>query len=237
MTVQPLQHGFHRQIVLHHLLAIPFAIGGHDVTVRPDLLSQFREHSLLFGIDEFNPSFDPLAPFYRVPAGLDPSGINVDRPSIEAPSQLNGIYVFYHWRTLVLCHTTILCAVVLGSLLTRIMGASTYTTLGRDTNQARGLAEYALRFLADTAGDPDEMVYEKVGQFHLDSVACAVSAIGCGCNAPTILRREALEYRVGGPASRRAVFRLERACDAGKSGGGQLLGGAGMGRQWHEFRL
>ena len=34
----------------------------------------------------------------------------------------------------------------------------------------------------------------KVEQFHLDSVACGVSALAAGANAPTVLRREALEY-------------------------------------------
>jgi 2-methylcitrate dehydratase len=76
------------------------------------------------------------------------------------------------------------------------MARSSYTTLGCETNQARGLAEYALEFLAANAAGPDNAVYQKVELFHLDSVACAVSAIACGCNAPTVLRREALEYRV-----------------------------------------
>jgi 2-methylcitrate dehydratase len=79
------------------------------------------------------------------------------------------------------------------------MANSTYTTLARDTNQARGLAQYALDFLADAASGPSDGVYGKVEQFHLDSIACAVSAIASGCNAPTILRQEALDYRAPNP--------------------------------------
>ncbi len=33
-----------------------------------------------------------------------------------------------------------------------------------------------------------------VERFHLDSIACGVSALACQTNAPTVLRREALEY-------------------------------------------
>jgi 2-methylcitrate dehydratase len=75
------------------------------------------------------------------------------------------------------------------------MANSTYTTLARDTNQARGLAEYAIDFLAHAENSPSEAAYRKVEQFHTDSIACAVSAIACGCNAPSILRQEAFEYR------------------------------------------
>ena len=39
-----------------------------------------------------------------------------------------------------------------------------------------------------------------VERFHLDSMACGVSALACGTNAPTVLRREALEYAVSTPA-------------------------------------
>lgn len=68
-------------------------------------------------------------------------------------------------------------------------------TLPRDTNQVRGLAEYAHRFLAGGFPQPPgEAALRAVERFHLDSVACGVSAIALGTNAPTVLRREALEY-------------------------------------------
>jgi 2-methylcitrate dehydratase len=44
---------------------------------------------------------------------------------------------------------------------------------------------------------PSDAVLNKVEQFHLDSVACGVSAIAAGANAPTVLRQEALEYATG----------------------------------------
>jgi 2-methylcitrate dehydratase len=37
-------------------------------------------------------------------------------------------------------------------------------------------------------------VYQRVELFHRDSVACAVSAIACGTNAPNVLRAEAFDY-------------------------------------------
>jgi len=79
--------------------------------------------------------------------------------------------------------------------------------LPRNTNQVRGLAQYALDFLADKFAEPDDRTYRRVDQFHLDSIACGVSALACGTNAPTLLRREALEYRVDqdAPADVRGV--------------------------------
>ena len=61
-------------------------------------------------------------------------------------------------------------------------------------NQARRLAEYGLRFLQQDEGQPAATVYDKVEQFHRDSVACAVSALALRANAPRVLREEALRY-------------------------------------------
>jgi 2-methylcitrate dehydratase len=69
-----------------------------------------------------------------------------------------------------------------------------YVTLARHENQALGLGHYALDFMAGRLGEPDEPVFGMVERFHLDSIACAVSALACGANAPLVLRREALEY-------------------------------------------
>ncbi len=71
-----------------------------------------------------------------------------------------------------------------------------YVTLPRDENQARGLGQFAIDFISGTFAGPDEAVLRMVERFHLDSIACAVSALACGTNAPTVLRREALEYTV-----------------------------------------
>jgi 2-methylcitrate dehydratase len=66
--------------------------------------------------------------------------------------------------------------------------------LRRDENQARGLAGYAHDFLAGKFDPPGERALRMVERFHLDSMACGVSAIACGTNAPNVLRREAWEY-------------------------------------------
>lgn len=70
-----------------------------------------------------------------------------------------------------------------------------------EDNQARGLAAYALDFLSGRFDPPGEQALRRVERFHLDSVACGVSAIACGANAPNVLRAEAAEY----PCSRGAA--------------------------------
>ena len=69
-----------------------------------------------------------------------------------------------------------------------------YVILRRDSNQARGIGQYAIDFLAGRLGQPSATVLAKVEQFHFDTVACAVAALATGANAPTVLRAEALEY-------------------------------------------
>ncbi len=83
-----------------------------------------------------------------------------------------------------------------------------FVTLPRDQNQARGIGQYAIDFLAGKFAGPDESVLRMVEQFHLDSIACGVSALACGTNAPTVLRREALEYACQRPAARRPLLWL-----------------------------
>ncbi len=75
--------------------------------------------------------------------------------------------------------------------------APSFIELPRDTNQARGIAEYAIRFMQQ--GQPGEAALRQVERFHLDSIACAVSAIACGTNAPCVLRAEAMEYALDDP--------------------------------------
>lgn len=48
-------------------------------------------------------------------------------------------------------------------------------TLPRNTNQVRGLARYAIDFLADRFPEPSDAAYGRVEQFHLDCIACGVS--------------------------------------------------------------
>jgi 2-methylcitrate dehydratase len=76
-----------------------------------------------------------------------------------------------------------------------MLTSNQYLTLGRDSNQARGIGQYARDMIQGRHAGPSESVLRKVEQFHLDSVACGVSALAARANAPTVLRREALEYR------------------------------------------
>ncbi|HEX3727876.1 MAG TPA: MmgE/PrpD family protein [Pirellulales bacterium] len=66
-------------------------------------------------------------------------------------------------------------------------------------NQALAIGRYATDFMAGRWGEPSEAVYQKVEQFHLDSIACGVSALALGANAPRVLRQEALEYDCRAP--------------------------------------
>jgi 2-methylcitrate dehydratase len=81
-----------------------------------------------------------------------------------------------------------------------------FVTLSRESNQARGIAEYALDMVLGQHPGPSEAVLNKVEQFHLDSVACGVSALAAGANAPIVLRREALEYVVAAGAAGVPMF-------------------------------
>ena len=67
-----------------------------------------------------------------------------------------------------------------------------YKTLYANTNQAQGIAEYAIDFLEQPNSNISESVYDRVRLFHTDSVLCGVSAIASRTNAPNILRKEAI---------------------------------------------
>ncbi|QDU26486.1 2-methylcitrate dehydratase [Anatilimnocola aggregata] len=69
-----------------------------------------------------------------------------------------------------------------------------FLLLPRSTNQARGIGQYAIDFLASRWGEPTDEVLTRVEQFHTDSIACGVAALACGAPAPRILRDEALSY-------------------------------------------
>jgi 2-methylcitrate dehydratase len=91
--------------------------------------------------------------------------------------------------------------------------ADEYVTLARDTNQARGIAQYALDMLQGRQEGASAAVHDKVEQFHLDSVACGVSALAGGANAPQVLRREALDYRVDRTTGGSPVAETDEAGD------------------------
>ncbi|GJM19933.1 MAG: hypothetical protein DHS20C14_21460 [Phycisphaeraceae bacterium] len=76
----------------------------------------------------------------------------------------------------------------------------THVTLPADTNQALGIAQYAIDFLSDEPGrrgEPDPAVLERTNLFFTDATICGLSALALGTNAPTVLRNEALIYRIG----------------------------------------
>lgn len=80
------------------------------------------------------------------------------------------------------------------------MSEQTHVTLPADTNQALGLARYAIEFMSNKPGvgaEPDDSVLERVDLFHTDATVCGLSALALGTNAPTVLRDEALRYPAG----------------------------------------
>ena len=52
-----------------------------------------------------------------------------------------------------------------------------YVKLSCRENQAAGIGQYAIDFLAGRLGHPAQAVLAKVEQFHLDSVGCGVAAL------------------------------------------------------------
>ena len=75
------------------------------------------------------------------------------------------------------------------------MAASSSVMLPADSNQALGIAQYAIDFIGGRYGDSiDAAVWEKVEMFHTDSVMCGISALAMKTNAPRVLREEALDY-------------------------------------------
>jgi 2-methylcitrate dehydratase len=75
-------------------------------------------------------------------------------------------------------------------------------TLPSESNQALGLANFAIDFMSEEPGkrgEPDKAVLERTEWFHTDASLCGVSAIALGTNAPTVLREEAAQYAVTGP--------------------------------------
>ncbi len=78
--------------------------------------------------------------------------------------------------------------------------SQTTVTLPADTNQALGLARFAIDFMSadpEIAGDPSPAVLARTTQFFTDACLCGVSAIALGTNAPVLLRDEAHLYPAG----------------------------------------
>lgn len=84
-----------------------------------------------------------------------------------------------------------------------------FTTLPADSNQALGLAEYAIDFMAN--GSPTQSVLDRTNLFFTDACLCGISAIALGTNAPVLLREEATQY----PATGKSVPWAKTAVRAG----------------------
>jgi 2-methylcitrate dehydratase len=83
------------------------------------------------------------------------------------------------------------------------MGDGAFVKLPADSNQALGIAQYAIDFLSGDAskrGAPDASVLKRTGLFHTDAVICGLSALALRTVAPNVLRDEALSYPVTGEA-------------------------------------
>eukprot|EP00811_Abedinium_folium_P024435 NODE_3433_length_2036_cov_21.798848.p1 GENE.NODE_3433_length_2036_cov_21.798848~~NODE_3433_length_2036_cov_21.798848.p1 ORF type:complete len:601 (+),score=194.97 NODE_3433_length_2036_cov_21.798848:145-1803(+) len=104
--------------------------------------------------------------------------------------------------------------------------ACSTVTLPADSNQALGIAHFAKDFINGKFGDNvDASVWEKVEQFHTDSVMCGVSALAMKCNAPTVLREEALIYPDSNGAT---AFGSSKRCAPEKA----ILANASAVREW-----
>jgi 2-methylcitrate dehydratase len=99
-----------------------------------------------------------------------------------------------------------------------LLHTDSQVTLPRDSNQALGLAHYALEFMwaepkQPGYAAPDEVVLQRTELFHTDASLCGVSALALGTNAPNLLRREALMYTVpanAGTGSMAPMFGAKR---------------------------
>jgi 2-methylcitrate dehydratase len=92
------------------------------------------------------------------------------------------------------------------------MIADPTVSLPADTNQARGLARYAIGFLHGSPQPISVATLELLERFHLDSVGCGISALAAQTNAPTVLRREALDTPPAAGSRGAICFGSPRRC-------------------------
>lgn len=82
----------------------------------------------------------------------------------------------------------------------------TTVALPADSNQALGLGQFAIDFMAGRIGQPGDAALRQTERFFVDAALCGVSALALGTNAPTVLRNEALEYPTAGDEPGATVF-------------------------------
>lgn len=101
--------------------------------------------------------------------------------------------------------------------------------LARNSNQALGIGQFAIDFMAGKLGPgPSAAVLERTRLFHTDSVLCGLSALALQTNAPTILRQEALEYRCDDPERAAFVFGSNQGVVAEKA----IVANSAAVREW-----
>jgi len=80
------------------------------------------------------------------------------------------------------------------------MAATTSTdttiTLPADSNQAEGIARFAIDFMNGAIGEPSEKALRQTERFFADATMAGVSAVALNTNAPRVLREEAMDYPV-----------------------------------------
>lgn len=87
------------------------------------------------------------------------------------------------------------------------VAAEPFVSLPADSNQALGIANYAIDFLKGGLGSgPSKAVLERTELFHTDSVFCGISALALRTNAPRVLREEALTYPAASGEKGACVF-------------------------------
>lgn len=74
------------------------------------------------------------------------------------------------------------------------MSSHAFNVLPRHENQARLLGEYSRDMVRGVHPGPSDTVISRVEAFFRDSMACAISALAAGANAPAVLAREAASY-------------------------------------------
>jgi 2-methylcitrate dehydratase len=109
------------------------------------------------------------------------------------------------------------------------VAAEQFVTLPADSNQARGIADYAIAFMRGELGDgPSGAVLDRTELFHVDSVFCGLSALALGTNAPTVLRTEALAYPPAEGEAGACVFGSSRRVKAEKA----IVANSAAVREW-----
>ena len=90
--------------------------------------------------------------------------------------------------------------------MTTATASATSVTLPADSNQALGIGQFAVDFMAGKFDGPSQMVLDSAELFHTDACLCGVSALALKTNAPTVLRHEALDYPVPAGKPGASVF-------------------------------